>query len=79
MSNRIMTLPDGTTVKEGDKVRARGEDGRWHVCVVLEIFKGTGVDKALLTAGRKYTGRLSDFGTVIRTRYQIEPHKKAAQ
>src|ERR1700704_1486354 len=71
----FMTLQDGTPLRVGDKARARGEDGRLRICVVLEILRGGGVDKALLTAGKKYTGRVSDFGTVIRTRYQIKALK----
>lgn len=59
-----LTLTDGTTVLNGDKVRAQGEDGRWRVCRVLEILKGGGVDRAILTAP-------VPFGTVIRGRYQI--------
>ena len=62
-----MTLQNGTVVCEGDKVRARGEDGSLRVCTVLEVLRGGGVDKALLTAP-------TPFGTVIRTRYQIKPH-----
>ena len=61
-----MTLQNGTVVCEGDKVRARGEDGSLRVCTVLEVLRGGGVDKALLTAP-------TPFGTVIRTRYQIKP------
>jgi|HubBroStandDraft_2_1064218.scaffolds.fasta_scaffold65465_3 hypothetical protein len=65
-----MTLLDGTVVREGDKVRAiGGGGGRYRVCTVLEIIKGCGVDKAMLTAP-------DPFGTVIRTRYQIKRHKK---
>ena len=65
-----MTLQDGTVVRDGDKVRARlgeGDDG-WRVCTILEVLKDGGVDKAILTAPDL-------FGTVIRTRYQIKPHK----
>jgi hypothetical protein len=65
-----MTLLDGTVVREGDKVYAiGGGGGRPRVCKVLEILKGCGVDKAILTAP-------DPFGTVIRTRYQIKRHEK---
>jgi len=63
--NRFMTLLDGTIVRKGDKVRAEGEGTGLRVCTVLEIMKGTGVDKAVLTAP-------IPFGTVIRSRYQIK-------
>ena len=67
-----MTLQDGTIVRNGDKVRAiGGGGGGYQVCKVLEVLKGCGVDKAVLTAR-------DPFGTVIRTRYQIRAHKKRA-
>jgi hypothetical protein len=64
-----MTLQDGTIVRNGDKVRAHGEDNRLRICTVLEVIKGCGVDKAILTAP-------APFGTVIRTRYQIKPRRR---
>lgn len=64
-SNRFMTLLDGTIVHKGDKVRAKGEGCGMRVCTVLEVMKGAGVDKAVLTAP-------TPFGTIIRTRYQIK-------
>jgi len=73
-----ITLLDGTIVHEGDKVRAKGEDGRLRICTVLSILRGGGVDKAILTA--RVPKRLwktgAIFGTVIRSRYQIKPYKK---
>ena len=74
-----ITLQDGTVVRKGDKVRAIGECGGLRVCVVLEILKGCGVDKAILTAGKGWTTTnlsAAPFGTVIRTRYQIKPYNK---
>ena len=65
MKDRTLTLVDGTVVREGGKVRARGENGYLRVATVLTIFKGVGIDKAILTAG-------NGFGTVIRSRYQIK-------
>lgn len=66
-----MTLQDGTIVRVGDKVRATGEGTTGlRICTVLEILKGCGVDKAILTAP-------DPFGTVIRTRYQIKPRVKS--
>jgi hypothetical protein len=61
-----LTLQNGTVVRVGDKVRAKGEGTGWRVCTVLEILKGCGIDKAILTAP-------DPFGTVIRSRYQIKP------
>lgn len=64
-----MTLQDGTVIRDGDKVRAVGGGGRrLQVCIVLEVLRGGGVDKAILTAP-------DPFGTVIRSRYQIRPYK----
>lgn len=73
-----MTLLDGTEVREGDKVRAKGEDGRLRICTVLTILKGGGVDKAILTAQvpKHFWKTGAIFGTVIRSRYQIKPYKK---
>lgn len=66
---RTMTLLDGTQVKVGDTVRAKGEGcGRYRNCKVLEIFRGGGVDRAIVTAP-------IPFGTVIRSRYQIKAQK----
>lgn len=65
---KCITLLDGTEVHEGDKVRAQGEATGWRVCQVLEILKGCGVDKAVLTAP-------TPFGTVIRSRYQIKAYQ----
>jgi hypothetical protein len=67
ISERIMALQDGTIVRVGDRVRARGEATGLRVCRVVDILKGCGVDKAILTAP-------TPFGTVIRTRYQIKPY-----
>jgi hypothetical protein len=67
-----MTLQDGTIVRDGDTVLAKGEDGRWRACKVLEVLKGCGVDKAIVTAP-------SPFGTVIRTRYGIKSRKSGAK
>lgn len=66
-----MTLLDGTIVRAGDKVRAKGEATGWRVCRVLEVLKGGGVAKAILTAP-------TPFGTVIRSRYQIKAYRKAS-
>ena len=59
--NQTLTLPDGTVVKIGDKVRARGEGTGWRVCKVLNIHDG----RALLTAP-------TPFGTVSRSRHEIK-------
>jgi hypothetical protein len=77
--DRVMTLQDGTEVREGDKVCAQGEDGVWRRCFVLEILGGTGVDKAILTSrlddDRWIKSKHGVFGTVIRSRYQIRALK----
>lgn len=64
-TGRVMTLLDGTEIREGSRVRAKGEDGRLRTCKVVEVLKGGGVDKVLLTAP-------TPFGTVIRSRYQVK-------
>ena len=63
-----MTLLDGTVVRVGDKVRAKPVRAKpsWRVCEVLEIFRGVGVQKALLS---------TPSGTIIRSRYQIKSRK----
>lgn len=75
MSNksRTMRLLDGTEVREGDKVRAQGEDGSWQTCEVLEIFRIAGGQGAMLTRRSPIFKPLPKhwFGTVIRARYQI--------
>lgn len=71
-NNAEMTLQDGTIVRAGDKVKARGENCGMRVCTVIEILRGTGIDKAVLTAP-------TPFGTVIRSRHQIRPYRKGRQ
>lgn len=68
-----ITLVDGTIIHEGDKVRTQGQfGGRPRVAKLIEIFSGGGVAKGLVTMP-------FPFGTVIRTRYQIKPYRKATR
>lgn len=72
-----LTLLDGTVVRVGDTVRAKGEDGHERCCKVLEILKGCGVDKAILTVHPTVRQpKSAHFVTVIRTRYQIKARRK---